>query len=135
MICESTSTASSAVRSGCYANSVSRPSNADDLSRSSASPAGATIATSPHASSWFWRAWSAAACRIRAALGLCDHDVREVESGRLYYQKDAQPMRAWFSGVYRYCAKTKCDWTKFTGPRIPYRIDREPKGGNDADES
>lgn len=66
-----------------------------------------------------------ACCKL---LGVCDHDVREVVSDRLYYQKDQQPMRHWFDGRYRFCIKPHCYWAKFYGAPISYQTDRADQG-------
>lgn len=65
-------------------------------------------------------------------LGGCDHNVQEIVSDRLYYQKDQQPMRTWFQGRYQYCDKPLCGWGKFYGETVPYKTDRADKENTNA---
>ncbi len=53
---------------------------------------------------------------------ILDHEKKVIESGKLYYQKDRQPKRDWYSGKYVFCRR--CSWDQFIGIRAPYLSDR-----------
>lgn len=55
------------------------------------------------------------------ALG---HKITSITTDRLYYQKDAQPKREWYSGTLTYCARAGCGYEKFVGAATPWHVDR-----------
>jgi hypothetical protein len=62
------------------------------------------------------------------------HDIDAVDGQerKLAYQKgDARQVVDYYSGVYYFCKRRRCKWTRYTGSTQPYRRDVAPGDTHD----